>query len=174
MNPQDIPLPLRDIHLPAPVSWWPPAPGWWALLALGLLLALTAWLCMRAWQRRQRRRDALAAFANIKQQFADNHDGVELVSELSVLLRRVSISYYPRGQIASLKGSEWLQFLDTHCRHAQFRYGCGRVLVTAPYMSHNTSVDVDSGCLLQLCEHWLQQQPFKDSKIPTLAANERE
>ena len=39
-------LPLRDLHLPEPVGWWPPAPGWWillllvtTLLAYGLVLA---------------------------------------------------------------------------------------------------------------------------------------
>lgn len=27
-------LPLRDIHLPEAVSWWPPAIGWWLLALL--------------------------------------------------------------------------------------------------------------------------------------------
>jgi len=57
MSPAE--LPLRDIHLPEPVGWWPPAPGWWALLALALAgAAAWGWL---AWRRRTRvRRAALA------------------------------------------------------------------------------------------------------------------
>ena len=30
----DAALPLRDLRLPEPVGWWPPAPGWWILAAI--------------------------------------------------------------------------------------------------------------------------------------------
>ena len=42
------PLPLRDIHLPEPVGWWPPAIGWWLLpvCVLGLIVLLI-WLIRR-------------------------------------------------------------------------------------------------------------------------------
>ena len=33
-------LPLRDIHLPDPVSWWPLAPGWLALIMLLVIVVL--------------------------------------------------------------------------------------------------------------------------------------
>jgi hypothetical protein len=52
-------LPLRDIHLPAAISWWPPAPGWW-LLAIALTLGpLSVGLWWRWRQRTRLRRDLL-------------------------------------------------------------------------------------------------------------------
>ena len=37
MDSEELLAQLADIHLPAEVSYWPPAPGWWvlALLLLG-------------------------------------------------------------------------------------------------------------------------------------------
>ncbi|MEJ2181709.1 MAG: DUF4381 domain-containing protein [Gammaproteobacteria bacterium] len=40
MNPDIVSLPLRDIHMPDTVYWWPLAIGWWILL--GLLVAIVA------------------------------------------------------------------------------------------------------------------------------------
>ena len=46
MDPEQIPL--RDLHLPEPVGWWPLAWGWWILIALAL--AGIAYLLLRAWR----------------------------------------------------------------------------------------------------------------------------
>ena len=55
MNPQFDPsqLPLRDIHLPDAVAWWPPAFGWWIVAALVVLLGIA--LSVRTWQQRRHR-----------------------------------------------------------------------------------------------------------------------
>ena len=45
MNPQDPLSQLKDIHLPAAGGFWPPAPGWWLLTLLALLLIVAlVWL----------------------------------------------------------------------------------------------------------------------------------
>ncbi|MCA9451888.1 MAG: DUF4381 domain-containing protein, partial [Nitrospira sp.] len=42
---------LRDVHLPPPISLWPPAPGWWITLGLVMMGVI---LCL--WILRNRRR----------------------------------------------------------------------------------------------------------------------
>ena len=41
MDPEQIPL--RDLHLPDAISWWPLAPGWWIVLGLALIANFLKW-----------------------------------------------------------------------------------------------------------------------------------
>ena len=84
-------LPLRDIHLPEPVSWWPLAPGWWllaAVLASSVLIALM-WRRYRA--HLSPRRAALAELSLIEQAYATHQDGHACAQALSRLLRRIAL-----------------------------------------------------------------------------------
>lgn len=151
---------LRDIHLPEPVSWWPPAPGWWLLLALSLAVAgFAAW-----WLRRRRagrwRREALAEWRRLRQRWGTGQAAPpEIVAGLSVLLRRVAISRYPRAEAASLTGEDWLAFLDARVARGDagmFRRGAGRALIDAPY---NPRARADMDALFTLCKQWIERLP---------------
>ena len=52
MNPLDQ---LEPLIAPAPIGWWPPAPGWWLL---AVLVPLLLWGLTRLLQRLKRRRTA--------------------------------------------------------------------------------------------------------------------
>lgn len=156
MNP--IPeLPLRDIHIPPPVSWWPPAPGWWLLLGLLILLAaMFAWLWRRhRWGRRQRAE--VAALEALFAQNADSGDPRPLLADLSQLLRRIALGHYPRQEVAGLTAENWLAFLDRPLVRTPeaggFTQGVGRVLAQGPYAPR---VEVDHQALRRLCLAWAQ------------------
>ena len=56
----------------------------------------------------------------IKTEFNRNQDKAILARELSELLRRISISVFPRTDTAALTGEVWLSFLDEHSVEKSF------------------------------------------------------
>ncbi len=148
MSPAE--LPLRDIHLPEPVGWWPPAPGWWGLLAL-VLAGAAAWAWL-AWRRRTRvRRAALAELRRIERDYAADGDVARLARDLSTLMRRAAITAEERRRVAGLTGEEWLAWLDGGLSGRPFSEGPGRCLADAPYRRDPEEGVVDAMALLGLC-----------------------
>jgi hypothetical protein len=157
-------LPLKDIHLPEAIGWWPPAVGWWLLAVLiPLLIVFLYWLYKRL-TRRTAIKTANHNLAVISQNPAlDNN---QKLRELSILIRRVAISVNPRTEVASLTGRQWLAFLDSSVTGAPFSEGSGQLLAEAPY--RNTSpTEQEISQLISLCEDWLKAQtkPAKRNQI---------
>ena len=155
-------LELRDIHLPDPISWWPPAPGWW-LIAGTILIIIAAVFLFRLYRKKQAlKKQVRAEFEIIRAEFNKAQNSTVLVQSLSILLRRACISFYPRSEVASLTGKAWLQFLDDTGKEKEFLSEHGQLIATAPYLSDNTTIDFDTEKLILLCENWLKAQPNKN------------
>lgn len=144
---------LRGYHLPDPVSWWPPAPGWWllALLGIALVVALASWL-LRRYRRGAARRVARSELAGLRAAFARDQEAAAFARGLSRLLRRVALARFPRDQVAGLAGEDWLAFLDDHGGNGRFVEGPGRLLVEAPYRP-TSKLPVDE--LADLARGWI-------------------
>ena len=155
---------LRDLHLPAAVSWWPPAPGWWLLLGIALL-AYLGW--RYSWYEKWFNRRhlpappsadvaALEEIARVRAVFVKNGDVHELVASLSILLRRVAMEFFSRDKVAALTGESWLKWLDGQVQSESFSAGVGRAFVDAPYRNPtDVAAAVDGDALLRVCEEWV-------------------
>ena len=154
---------LRDIHLPEPISWWPPAPGWWLLAALIVAIVLGLYVMYRRHRRNGWRRSALAELASLRQQLLSHHATPHIiVSGLSVLLRRVAISCFPREEVAVLSGDKWLAFLDrTHGEGAPFQSDQGRLLTVAAYAPYIVITPDEMRALFTLCKSWINKLPVR-------------
>lgn len=150
-------LPLRDIHLPPAISWWPPAPGWWLLLLVLILLVVTIYAVQRYRKRRHFKRLALAQLEDLTRQHQEQGDARQLLQGLSRLLRQASVLHFPRSDCAGLVGEPWLAFLDQRLDGRPFTEGVGRGLAEGPYLPQNEKLDATA--LLLLCRLWLQQLP---------------
>ena len=147
-------LPLKDIHLPVAIGWWPPAPGWWfALVFLVLLLALLVYSYKRL-TRKTAVKSAKKILKTIRQQSENNS---KTLTDLSALLRRVAISTDARNEVASLQGQAWLSYLDRSLPGQPFTQGVGRCLADAHFRPA-MSDDIDFEALFTLCERWLKQR----------------
>ncbi len=118
MDSEELLAQLADIHLPEPVSFWPPAPGWW-VLALLLLIGLV-YLGRRLAAARTRRKICDYALNELEQCYRklvdspqDDLDGLKLryVNEVNSVLRRVALVHFPQANVASLGGHAWVDFI---------------------------------------------------------------
>jgi hypothetical protein len=143
-------LPLRDLHLPDALGWWPLAPGWWAVIVVVVAtFAFVSWRWYRAWQFNAPRRHALREVARFEAEYLEHRDPAALGKQLSELLRRGMLAYAPRDKVAGLTGEAWLQWLDQGMSVPYFHTEGGKSLLTLPYRDPDGDFsDVDVNALL--------------------------
>ncbi len=103
---------LKDIHLPERISSWPWALGWYVLLALILLCMswVSFWIYKRHLHARAKKK-ALSLLDTYVHEYEKNQDAQWMSAQLSELLKRVALVYFPREEVASIHGEEWVFFL---------------------------------------------------------------
>ena len=143
-------LPLRDLHLPDPVGWWPLAPGWWIIIVLAV--GGLGWLLYRGWQKYRYnapRRYAIRSLAAIEAEYLADRNAARLGRQVSELLRRAMLAYAPRDAVAGLTGEAWLQWLDQDLPVPYFHTEGGKSLLALPYRDPAGDFsDVDVNALL--------------------------
>jgi hypothetical protein len=140
MEPNE--LPLRDIHLPDAIGWWPLAPGWWIVIVLLLIGAVL--LLIRVLGNRRRnapRRYALRELAAIEADYLQHRNAVVFARQMSELLRRGMLAYAPREDVAGLTGGAWLAWLDRDLPVPYFHTEGGKSLLQLPYRDPQTDLD---------------------------------
>lgn len=149
-------LQLRDIHLPGTPGFWPPAPGWWVLSAVCLIvLVWSGRFVWRRWKMQRKRRQVLDLLAALDQPSGDTQP-TEFLAQLSRLLRRIALMRFPRQEVAPLTGMDWLHFLDNSGGNGQFCHGPGRVLADGPYRGGPPG-SVDTPALTRLVRDWIKK-----------------
>ena len=122
---------LLDLLAPPPepirVAMVPQTTGW--IVLGGVVALLLLWGAVTLSRRYRANAYRRAALAELNALARDGEDP----AQIAVLLRRTALVAYPRGQVASLHGDNWLGFLDAHFPGEGFSAGAGQVLATAPW-----------------------------------------
>ncbi len=152
---------LADIHLPAEIGFWPPAPGWWVLLVLVLVVASFAvYRLLQLWQRKRRCTFALAelekCYANYRKNHTDNAEAdgkLDLVNDVNAVLRRVALKHFPESQVASLGGEQWVRFIREHSNAQLLDDELATALAQGRFARH---CDVDTQKLHSMAQQWIK------------------
>lgn len=139
---------LKDIVVPDPPPFWPPAPGLWVALVVGALVVLLAVWQWRAARNRNAYRKA----------------GLDLLSEaktahdVAVAMKRVALAAFPRETVASLYGDDWAAFLHKTCPRDVF----STLTTTDPGAETNQD-------LINLARTWIRHHRVPDGQSPAPA-----
>ncbi len=145
------PTQLADIHLPQPVSYWPPAPGWWiSLVIIFCLIGLLWWwtnqrkknpLVIERKRLKQVKTEAQRELIKIEQNFIQHKNAHHCIEQLSVFLRRYAVSIYAREQAASVTDKQWLEMLSSLSGNPKFSDTFKTLLTEAPYQSADKEIN---------------------------------
>lgn len=123
---------LRPLHLPEPISWWPPAIGWWiaGILIVGLVI-LSIFLTIQHIKNNRYRKIALIELNALA--LTDTEDNTAYYQQINRLLKRIALQLWDREEIASLHSKAWFEFLNKQCKSPTFSEQTIDLLYRASY-----------------------------------------
>ena len=160
---------LNDIVLPAVVSWWPLATGWYFLLSLfGIVIMWLAYRSRQRWIAAQYRRTALHELQLLEVGIQSEANRDRSLRQIPILLKRTALSAYPRNEVASLSGAPWFEFLNSKVTEPLFTGTTVTCLDSINYSNGDlSSVDNQAvSVLLDVSRRWVKNHVVdsRDSK----------
>lgn len=152
---------LKDIDGLDPISWWPLAIGWWAVITLvSILLCLIIWFVIKRIRfRRSWKNDALLKLAHLEKNLSDETSRETLIL-LSEYLRRIALKRFSRKECAGLKGKLWLKWLSKRDPQNFDWEQKGVLLINAPYAPLKAKCELNEIVdLIQALRGWIVNIP---------------
>jgi hypothetical protein len=147
---------IEEVVAPTQVSWWPATVGWQLLLAAAIL-ALAWWGVrrLRRWLRNGYRR---AAISELRELCAGEGPPDQRLASVARLLKATALAAYPRYEVASLSGADWLRWLNHSTQAPLFDETRARLLSNAVYQGAAVS-EADLAGLAGAVERWILDHP---------------
>ena len=138
---------LRDIALPDPISFWPPAAGTSIVaIAVAASLLILLWQAIQRYRALAYRREAIAELAAI------GADESGVTERVSAILKRVAMVDYGRTRVASLTGKAWADFIAETGPEA----GATRQSLMDVYIAHKPSEPSEQQRLIEQAIRWVR------------------
>ena len=148
-------LPLKELHLPEAIHWWPLAPGWWLLIVLVIgLSVLIGWLLYRRYQSNRDKRAAKRALQQSYQAWQQHQNNQLFLQQANQILKRLCRSRLPQG--LSLSGDAWVDFLNQSATSTPFTGNNAKALSQGLYCPAEQLAELQPDAFLAACNNWLK------------------
>lgn len=168
MDSEELLAQLADIHLPAEVSFWPPALGWW-ILALLLLIA-GSFATRKLYEKAEQRKACQYALAELESCLKRLNEStgqkklLRYVNDVNTVLRRVALVKFPESNPGSLVGETWIAFIRRTGNSSRLDEQLSAALSHGRFRKQ---VEVDSQALNQMAHSWILSVYQKDTTPST-------
>lgn len=168
---------LRDVHLPEPITWWPPALGWWLLAGVIVLgLAALFWVLRQHWQTRRYRRFLVAQLDAQYAQWQRVGNTSHYCQNANQILKRcmanpttraasLSSVQHSEHSVLALTGDAWISALEA--RYQPLSTTTRTALTVQAYQPEaRIREQVDVPTLHAELQHWLLRHKLRSAATP--------
>jgi hypothetical protein len=156
MDSEELLAQLADIHLPEPVSYWPPSIGWWILAAITLVLLVILFRKFASRARQQKIcRYALAELQRCYNSYSQadsaniDQNKLDYVNQFNT----VALVHYPQANAASLDGASWVDFIR---QKGESSLMTDDIATALQYGRFQTKCDVDVDGMQSFGQQWVE------------------
>lgn len=144
---------LKEIALPETISYFPQTLAWYILFGvIASLILFYLWKQYKHYKKNKYRRVALTELSKIKSE--KTYQGIP------ELVKRVTLVFSNRNEIASLSGKPWLEFLNKSYNGNGFNSKAGNLFVDLSYSSPNNISQYQQDeieTLIDLISEWIMK-----------------
>ena len=147
---------IDEIIVPDAIPWWPSAPAWKVLGVIMVLLLIAQTIrWAKHWWRNRYRREVLRQLEQLQHQAGTRLQDV--VAMLPYYIKVTALQAYPREDVASLSGPDWLSFLDANYSGPAFSADTGKKLLSVSYLPREQwqMDDTESQKLIEMSRQWI-------------------
>jgi len=168
MDSEELLAQLADIHLPAEVSFWPPALGWWILTVL--LFIAAGFAAKKLYEKAVERKAcqyALTELENCLKRLGESTGQENLlryVNDVNTVLRRVALVKFPESNPGSLAGESWVAFIRRTGDSSRLNEQLSAAL---SYGRFRIQIELDSQALHEMAHSWIHSVYKTDTSSST-------
>ena len=142
---------IQPLIAPEPVEFWPPAPAWYFIGALVVLLVI--YLIYRYFKYKSHNKYRQLAAGQLQEiiiQIKEENQRQKGLIALNRLLKSVALKRFERRKVASLTGEAWSSFLNASCKKVNFEKYPGNLVQKAGFVEKETLAKISEADIKQL------------------------